>query len=250
MSVVSNIFIMIGATLGERFLFTPSIAFCMALPLFLNRFGRNIFLVGTGIVIIIFSFKTYTRNKNWKDSFSLFLSGAEASPNSSRAQSALGSAYREMAEQEKEMVNRGNLYGKAIKQYLKAVEILPDNTEALYNLGVCYYSIGDRENALKTYEQTLKISPEYSNASNNAGVIYFERRDYDNARKYFEQSVKYDINNADALGNLGAINHNIGNMKEAVEYYRRSLAINPGNQNVQANLAKAEQALKENINSN
>ena len=36
MSVVSNIFIMIGATLGERFLFVPSLAFCIVIPHILN----------------------------------------------------------------------------------------------------------------------------------------------------------------------------------------------------------------------
>lgn len=244
MSVVSNIFIMIGATMGERFLFTPSLAFCIAIPFLLSRFGKNILLGITGIVFILFSFKTFSRNKDWKDNFSLFLSSVDATPNSSRVQSSLGSSYREQGEQEQNPNLRLDNYQKAIAQYKRAVEILPDNTEALYNLGVCYYAIGDGENALKTYEQTLKVSPDYTNAANNAGVIYFERKDYINAKKYFEQALTYDANNADALGNLGAINHNLGNLKEAIEYYKKSLAINSGNQNVQTNLSKAEQALK------
>ena len=46
MSVVSNIFIMIGATLGERFLFTPSIAVCLAVPFLLNRMKEKGFARG------------------------------------------------------------------------------------------------------------------------------------------------------------------------------------------------------------
>ena len=243
MSVVSNIFIMIGATLGERFLFTPSIAFCIAVPFLLNRFGKNILFGITGIVVVLFSFKTFSRNRDWKDNFSLFASGVEATPNSSRAESALGSSYREMGEKEQTPNKRTELFQKAIVYYKKAIEILPDNTEALYNAGVSYYGMGDKENALKVYLQALKIAPEHTNAANNAGVIFFERKDYENGKKYFEQALKYDANNSDALGNLGAINHNIGNLKEAIEYYRKSLEINPVNQNVHANLGKAEQAL-------
>lgn len=246
MSVVSNIFIMIGATMGERFLFTPSIAFCMAVPFLLNRFGKNSLMGITGIILVLFSFKTFLRNKDWKDNFSLFASGVEATPNSSRAESALGSSYREMGEKETDLNKRAALFQKAIQHYNKAIEILPDNTEALYNAGVSYYGTGDKENALKVYEQTLTISPEYTNAANNAGVIYFERKDYGNAKKYFEHALKYDLNNSDALGNLGAIHHNLGNLKEAIEYYKKSLAINPTNQNVQSNLAKAEQATTSN----
>ena len=243
MSVVSNIFVMIGATLGERFLFIPSISFCMAVPFLLNRFGKIILLGITGVALLLFSFKTFTRNKDWKDNFSLFASGVEATPNSSRAESALGSSYRDMGEKEMDPNKRAALFQKAVEYYKKAIEILPDNTEALYNAGVSYYGMGDRENALKVYQQALAVTPEYTNAANNAGVIYFERKDYENAKKYFSQAVKYDPNNADALGNLGAINHNLGNMQEAIEYYKKSLIINPGNQNVKANLAKAEQAL-------
>ena len=246
MSVVSNIFIMIGATLGERFLFIPSLAFCMAVPFLLNRFGKNILAGAIGIILFLFSFKTISRNKDWKDNFSLFLSGVEATPNSSRAQSALGSSYREQAEKEQNPGIAVPLYQKAIEQYKRAVEILPDNTEALYNLGVCYYSTGEKDNALKIYEKTLQVSPDHTNAANNAGVIHFERKEYEIAKKYFLQSIQYSPNNADALGNLGAINHNTGNLKEAIEYYKKALQINPGNQNIQANLAKAEQAFQNN----
>lgn len=262
MSVVSNIFIMIGATLGERFLFTPSLAFCMAVaaaPLLLSQKRREkyfpiplwkgcqpdrIVLAGGWalyfVVLVSYSYKTFSRNNDWKNSFSLFLSGVEASPNSSRAQSAIGSAYREMAEKERDAAKRIQYFQQATEYYKKAIEILPENTEALYNAGVSYYGTGDKEAALKMYETVLSISPEHTNAANNAGVIFFERQKYDVAKKYFLQAIKYGPSNADAFGNLGAAEHNTGNIKEAIEYYKKSLQINPNNQNVQSNLAKAE----------
>jgi hypothetical protein len=259
MSVVSNIFIMIGSTLGERFLFVPSMAFCIVVAYAIHpsptlpkgeRGSTTSPPLGGGfrwgvlvVVLALFSFKTFDRNKDWKDNFSLFAAGVEATPNSSRAESALGSSYREMGEKELDPNKRLDLFKKAIPYYQKAIEILPDNTEALYNAGVAYYGIGDKENALKVYEQALKSTPEYTNAANNAGVIYFERKDYENAKKYFLQAIKYAPDNSDALGNLGAIAHNTGNLKEAIEYYKHALQINPANQNVQGNLAKAENTL-------
>ena len=242
-AVVSNIFILIGSTMGERFLFAPSLAFCIAVPFLLLRFGKNILFGICGVILVLFSYKTFERNKDWKDNFSLFLSAADACPNSSRVQSSLGWSYREQAEQEKDMIKRGNLYGKAVEHYGKAIEILPENTEALFNLGVCYYAIGAHDNALQTYQRVLRLLPSYTNAANNAGVIYFDRKDYDNAKKYFEQALQYSPNNTDALGNIGAIYHNQNNYLKAVEYYKKALAVNPGNPNVQANLAKAQNAL-------
>jgi len=243
MSVVSNIFIMIGATLGERFLFTPSLALCIAFPFLLNRFGKNILPPTIGIILVLFSFKTFSRNKDWKDNFSLFASGVEATPNSSRAESALGSSYREQAEKEPDQNKRIELFQKAIVYYKKAIDILPDNTEALYNAGVCYYGMGDKANAQKVYEQTLNISPEHISAANNLGVLYFERKEYESAKKYFLQAIKYDPNSADALGNLGAINHNLGDYKTAISYYEKALQFNPNNRNISGNLQKARASL-------
>ncbi len=246
MSVVSNIFIMIGSTLGERFLFIPSIAFCMAVPILLNKLGKNVLIGTIGIILLLFSLKTFDRNKDWKNKLSLFASGVEAAPNSSRAQSALGSIYRENGEFSADPKVRMENFKKSIPYYLKAIEILPDNTEALYNIGVSYYNLGDKENALKVYERALEISPEYITAANNAGVIHFERNEFDVAKKYFMQVLQYSPNNSDALGNLGAINHNQGNMKEAIEYYNKALTVNPGNQNIRSNLEKALAAFSAN----
>lgn len=245
MSVISNIFILIGATMGDRFLFTSSVAFCLAVPFWLERGGKMMLISGTAIILLLFSFKTIDRNRDWENNYALFLSGVEAAPNSSRAQSALGSSYREMAEREQDPVKRGNLYGQAIQQYQKAVDILPENTEALYNLGVCYYAIGDRASARNVYVKTLQYAPDQANAANNLGVLYFEEKNYEEARKCFEQSVKYMPSNSDAWGNLGAIEHNLGNLPKAIEHYQRSLSINPANQNVQGNLQKAQNALKQ-----
>lgn len=248
MSVVSNIFILIGSTLGERFLLTPSYAFCLSVAaiLFIPKQNTPLRRWKWGLLIIItglFSYKTFTRNKEWKNNYSLFLSGVQASPNSSRAQSALGSSYREQAEKETDRTKGVALYTQAIQQYKNAIAILPENTEALYNLGVCYYSTGDKANALKVYQQVLTITPEYTNAANNAGVLYFEQKDYKTAQKYFEQALKYAPANADALANLGAIYHNLGNMEMAIEYYKKALVLNPGNQNTRNNLMKAERSI-------
>jgi protein O-mannosyl-transferase len=245
LSVVSNIFILIGSTLGERFLLIPSFAFCLCVAAIFFTSHKNPVKQWQGgavaLLLILYSFKTITRNSEWKNNYSLFLSGVKACPNSSRAQSALGSSYREMAEKELTSFQKENLYNQAILQYKKAIAIMPDNTEALYNLGVCYYSTGDNANARMAYAKVLSIAPEYTNASNNLGVLYFELKDYENAKTYFEQALKYAPTNSEALTNLGAVHHNTGNVSLAKEYYQKALAINPNHINARNNLNKIEQ---------
>lgn len=62
--------------------------------------------------------------------------------------------------------NRGNLYSKngkyqmAVQEYLKAVQLRPGYTDALYNLGKTYdFDLNDKENAIKYYEEFLRYEP-------------------------------------------------------------------------------------------
>ncbi|MGA1789847.1 MAG: tetratricopeptide repeat protein [bacterium] len=65
--------------------------------------------------------------------------------------------------------NRGNLYSKqgkhqmAVREYLKAVELRPNYTDALYNLSKTYdFNLNDKENAIKHYEAFLQYEPSNS----------------------------------------------------------------------------------------
>ena len=87
-SLVSNFLVDVGTPLSERFLFQPSLAFCLALAAlyiqFRNRFAMyaNVIL---GIVVILFSVKTIHRNSVWKNNVTLDLTDVVSSPNSFRA---------------------------------------------------------------------------------------------------------------------------------------------------------------------
>jgi len=53
-----------------------------------------------------------------------------------------------------------NDYKQAIPYFRKALEMKPDNTDALYNLGVCYYSLDDFKQAIASFKSILDIRPE------------------------------------------------------------------------------------------
>lgn len=78
----------------------------------------------------------------------------KASPENSRFHWAKGLIYRRM-----------NNYEEAIKSFLKAVELSPDQAALCYHLGVCYYNMGIelRESALKIDENNeyLEIREQY-----------------------------------------------------------------------------------------
>lgn len=246
-SIVSNFFILIGATLGERFLFFPSLAFCFFIVIAIKDIDQNFSkrkrkyelpIAVIALILMAFAVKTFDRNKDWENNESLFRSGVEATPNNSRAVSALASVYRERGEtatnpkdQQKQLIQARDLY-------LESIKLFPDNTDALYNLGVCYTNLSNRQKARMAYERVLELSPNHVRALNNMGVIYFQRSEFDRAAELFLKALEVSPNFQSAHANLGAVYHNKGERQKAQQYYQRALELNPGDVNTRNNLQK------------
>jgi Flp pilus assembly protein TadD len=248
LSVTSNLFFLIsGSTIAERFLFTPSIGFCLVIIFFIMKISKPKFSEAVRIssppviillvISLIFAILTVNRNPAWKNNYALFTSGVESAPNSTKTHGNLAYQCKVMALKEQNPAQRSEYFNNAVKEFRKACDILPGYEYALYNLGVQYYEMGDEANALKTYQELMKYYPNHINANNNSGVIYFNRKEYDTALVFFQKAASSDPNNSNAIGNIGAIYQNKGDMMHAKEYYERAIAINP-NANVYSNLSK------------
>lgn len=243
-SVASNFFILIGSTLGERLLFFPSLAFSIFLVFGIHYISKDVFqdksrnaTLINGILILVsllYLFKTVDRNADWKNSLALFEAGVEATPNNTRAHSALASAYRQNGEGIRSMEAQF-WYQKAINHYQKSINLYEGNVDAHYNLGVTYMNLGSDTKAKTAFENCLSKEPNHLQALNNLGVIYFRSSDYNNALKYFTQCLKIDENFQNALANIGAVHHNLGNFNEAKSFYERALQLNPNDVNTRNN---------------
>lgn len=243
----SNLVVKIGSTMAERFLYTPTLGFLIALVFIvskilktdlrsLNASATKIFS-GAAIVMVLFSFKTYSRIPVWQNNYTLFLSGVETSPNSARTHYSLASESRTRAEIERDPVVREQLFKQSLDEYFKGIEIYPEY-DGYYNLGVTYMSMNQAEKAEEAYKKTLELKSTYPPALNNMGVINFNRKDYDKAEYFFREVLKNDSLHADATANLGAIYHNKGNYQDAINMYEKALKLNPNNINVHNNIIK------------
>lgn len=243
-AIVSNFFILIGSTLGERLLFFPSLAFLIFLVFGIKTLVEKwvkqkqkisqVLSVVFIVVALLYAAKTIDRNADWKDSKRLFQAGVQATPNNSRAHAALASAYREEGEQMR-TANAQNLYRNAIEHYRRSIELYPANTDAWYNLGVTYLNMGNDPKAKEAFENCLKYEPEHILALNNLGVVYFRNSNYSKALDLFTKCVNLDKNFQNAQANLGAVHHNLGNFKQAELHYKKALELNPNDINTKNN---------------
>ncbi len=63
-------------------------------------------------------------------------------------------------------------YEEAIKYFLRILEIDKKNYRAYYNLGIAYFNLDMKNEALRAYDESLKIKPDYEHVYYNKGLIY------------------------------------------------------------------------------
>ncbi len=96
LSIVSNLFVSVGTFMNERFLYMPSVAFCILagwffarkLPALIKESEDKPSVLGAMVLLAIaglFAFRTVTRVPDWKDAMSLNKSAVRVSENSARS---------------------------------------------------------------------------------------------------------------------------------------------------------------------
>jgi hypothetical protein len=253
MLLVSNLFVKIGSSMGERFLYTSSLGFCIAIAFIILRLLKvkidvsrpnlNTTYAVVGIILLAFSVKTIARNMDWEDNFTLFKSGVVTSPNSARARQSMAITYTDSALKINDPVQRKKFFDDAISEYHAALRILPDYSEALYNMGWNYFSMPDYDSAKVAFEKCIKADPRYTSAYQDLGVIYFNEKNYPKAISIFNAALRINPNDADMYANLGAAYYNTNRYDSSVYFSQKALDLNPGINSARTNLSKAQSAL-------
>lgn len=171
---VSNLFLLIGTIMAERFLYLPSIGFavCVVLAVYAlaTRTGKPALApVALCLIIAAFGLRTLARNSDWKDNMTLLTAGVSAAPNSFASHFALGTELY-LAD-----AAHSNLY-RAIDEAEKSLAILdplPDTlnfADAYANAGTYYERKGDQlarmgpdgktnasPESIRAYQRSLQI---------------------------------------------------------------------------------------------
>ncbi len=172
-SVVSNLFFSIGTFMNERFMYMPSVGFCLALawligrklPVWLGERRPLARLVTSAIAAAFalgFGLKTLARVPDWKDDMSLNRAAAEVSTGSARANCFMGYSLYEIALQEPDEARRLELLDEATSYVDRSLEIYPSYRDALNVrsglLGARYLIDGDIDALLDGYFRILRAN--------------------------------------------------------------------------------------------
>ena len=115
-------------------------------------------------------------------------------PDNGNATFSLGLAYFDLR----------NL-NKSEELFLRTLEIAPNDTGTLYDLGVMLTETGRYSEALEYLQLLQQVKPDHLDGAAQLGTCYLQMKESENARKAFESVLGRDPTHPMALNNLGKI---------------------------------------------
>lgn len=253
-SIVSNLFFLIGTNMGERFAYISSLGFCLILAAFLlritipTRLPDGQVAIGTTnyelrketfknpkllfpllLFLIPYSYKTISRNPDWKNNKTLFTADVKTSTNSANVHYYYANTLFTEHINDNPSPERDSLFAEAKREFRKGIEINPYFHYCYYNIGLIWEKLGNADSAIVYHQKVITLKPENTMAQymakgalglvygklkgdveraipllkealankpddlgyhENLGICYAMKGDYDNSIKEFETSIK------------------------------------------------------------
>ena len=218
----------------ERYLYIPSLGFCVALAWgWLAAYERasqpqaRVALAAALTALCIVSAAIIVRrNPDWKDDITLFTRTAQQSPNSATIQMNLGYIW--------------SLHGRddlAMDYYQRSLALDPNRALTHNNFGNSLTNRGRYDEAIVHLKRATELKPDYHNAWLNLGLVYAAKQEWPAAILHYRRGIEIRENFPEAWTALGLACWNSGQPQEAIAAYRQALSFNPDYLEALINLA-------------
>lgn len=240
LSIVSNFVFPVGTNMGERFAFMPSVGFCMVLASLLYAFyskmnNLNLTLGALGLIVVLFSLKTITRNTAWASNEKLFFTDVLVSKNSAKIRNACGGILFDKASKETNEVRRGELCNQAISHLDQAIEIYPNYSDAYVSRGGAHYYLKLYDNAIADYRRAVELSSNDARwatylalALRDGGRYQGEQRgNLPMAAKHLQESWQLNPKDAETARLIGVSHGMAGDNAGAIQWFTKAVELAP-----------------------
>jgi Tfp pilus assembly protein PilF len=218
--------------MGERLAYLPSAGFCLLLAAIWNQIeirNKRVAFSALVLVSVALGARTVIRNRDWKDSLSLYSAAVNTVPNSAKMHAYLGGEYlnrRQFEPARREFQIALNIYPEfpdTIESMALVESWTGNNSEALrlmesalrmsdrtninydymaVNLAAMMMQMGRSGDALAVLDREIAESPKYSRAWSNRAVLHYQRGDLSAARNDAKTAIGLDMHNGQAHGVL------------------------------------------------
>lgn len=202
--LTSNIAMTIGATMADRFMFTPILGLLLAGCYFVYEQSHQLNTKTAGIAGAVFIgisavlfMLTFTANKAWKSNDTLFTLHAKQVPNSARAQYNYGTTLLNIA-----IAGSADSLNKAFETLTLANKLDPNNIDVQSNLGIANYHRQNYTAAAQWLKKALAAKPNDLIKLNLADT-YVKLKYPDSAVFYYQEALKNNVYNGNSHARIG-----------------------------------------------
>lgn len=213
------------------------IAMCFYLLFQMHSLKKPVLII-LALLVVWFSYLTFTRNTVWADQIRFYQHETKLSPNKERVWAALGKYYLKEKQYPEALKSFGSalnlgkegntinalpttllntyfalLYTNQIDKAAYFETLIPLDLLSKHDKAVFYYmqgnrfaKIGEYEKAQKSYQHALKINPAYLDARANLAAIYIAQKQLQKAKKMLLEVLAIDPDHKTALIYLQQVN--------------------------------------------
>jgi tetratricopeptide (TPR) repeat protein len=253
LSIASNIVFPIGTNMSERFVYMPSVGFSLVVAVLVYRLtGGRIatskpLLAGGCLVLLLLAGRSFLRNFDWKDNFTLFLTDVKVSDKSAKLLNACGGELIAQSIKPENAARKNEMLTQAVQYLQEAVKIHPGYKNAWLLLGNASNYLQQYEPSIQYYQRALKLDPNYGEARNNLGITFREagkffgeqKGDLNKALEYLLQAYQLRPDEYETLRLLGVAYGVGGNHPKAIEFFTKALERQPNDAMALFNLGSA-----------
>lgn len=115
-------------------------------------------------------------------------------------------------------------YEKAIENFDKSLELLPNQSEAIRYKALSYAALKDYKKAIAIINLAIDLQPKNCHYWNDKGAFLSELNQMTNAHKCFNKSIKLKPNSMN-WANKGVLYHKYNNLEKALECYDNAIKL-------------------------
>lgn len=223
---VSNLVVLIGSNMAERFLYLPAAAFAIAASVLAHRLlGRKRAQIALAVVIVLFGVRTWFRNPDWASDRALSAHDVKVSPASFKLH---GLVARTLYEQSPSNLDQAIAEAEKAWEIVRRLPPLQVFTQTPTNLGAMYRIKGDSLGGPGTprgaeyYHMAIAVLTEARQDSQLYAAAYDARQEREG------KPLAVRLERADLYLNLGLAYHGLGMYEPARDalIYGRMVAPN------------------------
>jgi len=209
--------------MADRYTYIPSIGIFIAVVFLIDRMKvpRNALIGATAVIVAIFAILTFRQTQTWQNSVTLYRHAIAVTTNNDIAHTLLGEVY-----------NGAHDTAATERELNAALEINPNNEEALLDFGRLKLATGNTKDAIPLLERALKSRDDVTTRA----ALERARGNFDAALSAYQQAVRERPELADRHNDYAAMLASMGRDDEAIEHYNEALRIDPGQYDAHMNL--------------